>query len=96
MRLKQDAVNLLEIDRSNLVTNGLEQGAEAEVARAPQEALPGADDEGQGLGCEGVARETKVRTDHRQMGCQVGFMVGWEGWGRRLPRGGVVARVFGR
>lgn len=40
MRLEQEAADLLEIDRSNLITSGLEHGAEADVTRVAQENLP--------------------------------------------------------
>lgn len=57
--MKQDPVDLLEIHGSNLIADGLEQGAEAEVARAPQEAFTGSNDEGQGLPREGVVTQTR-------------------------------------
>jgi hypothetical protein len=43
--LEQDAVDLFEIDDLDAVTDGLEQGADAEVASAAQDAFAGADNE---------------------------------------------------
>lgn len=75
MRLKQDPVDLFEIHGSNLIADGLEQGAEAECSmtiiphwwinnrhstRTPQEALPGTHDEGHGLSSEGVVTQPSL------------------------------------
>jgi hypothetical protein len=55
--LDEHAVDLLEIDGAGLVADSLDQGAEAEVFAAAQEALAGAHDEGKRVGGEGVVPE---------------------------------------
>ena len=57
VRLHQHAVDLLEVDGLGAVADGLEHGAEAQVARAAQDALGGAHDQVQGLLAEGVVPE---------------------------------------
>ncbi len=47
MGLHEDAVDLIESNFSLMVADGLEQGADAEVADAAQEAFGGACDEGE-------------------------------------------------
>ena len=55
--LNEDAVDLLEIDGADLVAHRFDQGAETEIAGAPQQAFGGADDEGQGLRAESVVAQ---------------------------------------
>ena len=62
MGLEQDAVDLLEIDAFGLVPHGFEQTGQAQVARAAQEAVGGADDEGEGFLGKGVAQGAFVGT----------------------------------
>jgi hypothetical protein len=57
MRLEEDAVDLLEIHHASLIPDGFEQGAQAEVASATQEAFAGANDQRQGLGGESVVTQ---------------------------------------
>lgn len=54
MGLNEDVVDLLELDGADLVAHGFDQRAQAQVAGAAQQALGGADDQGQGVGAEGV------------------------------------------
>ncbi len=58
MGLEEDAVDLFEVDDASLVTDGFEQGAQAEVASAAQETIARTDDEGQRFGGEGVVTQT--------------------------------------
>ena len=46
MTLEQDAVDLFEVDEPGAVADGFEQGGDAEIASATQQALAGADDQG--------------------------------------------------
>jgi hypothetical protein len=55
--LDEHVVDLLEIDDAGLVSHGLDEGAEAEVAGAAQEAFAGAGDEGHGFLGEGVVAQ---------------------------------------
>jgi hypothetical protein len=48
---------LLEVHDTGLGAHGLDERAQAEVAGASQESLAGADDEGEGLGGEGVVAQ---------------------------------------
>jgi hypothetical protein len=57
VRLDEDAVDLLQVGGAALVADGFEQGAEAEVFGAAQEALAGAHDQGEGAGREGVVAQ---------------------------------------
>ena len=57
MGLNEDVVNLLEIDRAGLVAHGFDERRQTEVAGPAQQALGGADDEGQGVGGEGVVAQ---------------------------------------
>ena len=57
MGLNEDAVDLLEIDDADLVAHGFDERAQAQVAGAAQQALAGADDEGQGVRGEGVVAQ---------------------------------------
>src|SRR6266404_347376 len=52
--LNEDPVDLLEIDDADLIAHSLDQRTEAEISGAAQQALGGADDEGQGVRREGV------------------------------------------
>lgn len=54
--LDEHAVDLFEVHDAGLVADRFDERAQAEVAGATQESLPGADDENQGLGAEGVER----------------------------------------
>ena len=58
--LEQDAVDLLEIDAFGLVAHGFEQTGQATVAGAAQEAIGGADDEGEGFLGKGVVGEDEA------------------------------------
>jgi len=42
--LNEDAVDRLKIDDASLITDGLDEASQAEVARAPEEAFGGTDD----------------------------------------------------
>ena len=55
--LHEDVVDLFEVHDAGLVAHGFDERAQAEVAGAAQEALAGADDQGQGLGAEGVVAQ---------------------------------------
>src|SRR5271165_6347191 len=66
MGLNEDPVDLLEIDGADLIAHGLDQRTEAEIAGAAQQALGGADNEGQGVRGEGIvaqARAVQLRQD---------------------------------
>jgi len=54
MGLDEDAVDLFAVHDPDLVAHGLDQGTQAEVAGAAQQAIAGTDDQGQGLGTEGM------------------------------------------
>lgn len=61
MGLEKDAVDLLEVDGAGAVADGLHQSTKAEVARAAEVALAGADDESERLGGErGVGKRDGV------------------------------------
>jgi hypothetical protein len=47
--LNEDVVDLFEVDGADLVAHGLDERAQAEIARAAQQALGGANDEGRGV-----------------------------------------------
>ena len=78
MRLNEHAIDLFEVDDAGLVANGFNQGAEAKIARAAQESLAGANDQGQRFLGKGVMAQTGaiqlaqdelfggLRTDPRQ------------------------------
>jgi len=55
--LEQDAVDLFEIDAFGLIADGFEQTGQTQVAGATQEAVGGADDEGEGFLGKGVVGE---------------------------------------
>jgi hypothetical protein len=57
MGLDEDTVDLLEVDDAELVADRFNEAGEAEVACAAQEALAGADDQGQGVLREGVVAQ---------------------------------------
>ncbi len=46
MRLKQDAIDLLEVDGAGAVSDGFEQGSEAEIACSTQDPLGDGHDQG--------------------------------------------------
>ena len=71
MRLQEDAVDLIEADDLFAVSDGFEQGGEAEVADAPQNPFGGADDEGDGVFAEGVVTEA----DEVELGIEEGLQV---------------------
>ncbi|MBK7582067.1 MAG: hypothetical protein IPI67_17905 [Myxococcales bacterium] len=75
MWLEQDAVDLLQVDGFGAVAHGFEQGAEAEVSGAAQDALGRADDE-----AERVVSEGRVGERHLvELGAdEVGHAVGCE------------------
>ena len=58
MRLEQDAVDLFEIDAFGLIAHGFQETGEAKVAGATQEAIGGADDEGESFLGKSVVGET--------------------------------------
>lgn len=61
MRLKEDAVDLFEANDVFAVPDGFEHGGEADVAQPAQDALGGADHEGDGvLGEDIVAKADEV------------------------------------
>ncbi len=60
--LDEDGVDLLQVDAFGLVADGLQEGTEAEVADAAQEAFSGADDEGEGFLGEGVVSASMVKS----------------------------------
>ena len=49
MGLNEDVVDLLEVDGAGLVTHRFDKRGQAQVAGAAQEAIGGADDQGQGV-----------------------------------------------
>jgi len=51
---------VFEVDDAGLVADGLDEGAQAEVAGAAQQAFAGADDEGERFRGEGVVAEAGV------------------------------------
>ena len=57
MRLDEHVIDLLEINDAGLVTDRFNESAQAEIAGAAQEALAGADDQGQGLSGKGVVTQ---------------------------------------
>ena len=57
MGLDEHAVDVFEIDDAGLVAHGFDEGAQAEVAGASQQALAGADDQGQAFRREGVVAQ---------------------------------------
>ena len=57
MGLDEDAVDLFEVHDAGLVADGFDERAQAQVAGAAQESFAGADDQGQGVGGEGVVAQ---------------------------------------
>jgi len=60
MGLDEDAVDLFEVHDARLVADGFDERAQTEIAGATQEAFAGTDDEGEGIGREGVVPETSA------------------------------------
>ena len=58
--LHEDAIDVLECDGPALLADGLDEGAEAEVASASDEAIARSDDECQGLIGEGVVCQSNA------------------------------------
>ena len=58
MGLNEDAIDLLEIHDTGLVTDGFDERAETQVAGAAQEAFAGTDDERQRFGSEGIVAQS--------------------------------------
>jgi hypothetical protein len=58
VRLNEHAIDLFEVHDPGLVAHGFDEGAEAEIARAAQESLAGANDQGQRFLGEGVMAQT--------------------------------------
>ena len=58
VRLQQDAIDLIEVDGLGAISDSLDEGAEAEVAYASQQALRRADDQRERLEREGRVRES--------------------------------------
>ena len=54
MGLDEHPVDLFEVHDAGLVADGFDEGTEAQVAGAAQQAFAGADNECQGFGREGV------------------------------------------
>ena len=63
MGLQEDAVDLFEIYRLRLITDGLHHGCDAEVSDASEDAFAGACDEGEGLVGECVVTESDLVVD---------------------------------
>jgi len=87
VRLHEDGVDLFEIDGFGAVTNGFEQGTEAEVFYGAQGTFRGTDDEGGGVLGEGAVRESDA----------VELVVneaGEGGWCEGVDSGGVSDSVF--
>ena len=75
MGLEEDAIDLLEVDGATAVADGLDQGAEAEVAGTAEVSLGGAHDEGERVRGEGRVRHC----DGVELGAdEVGHVVGCE------------------
>ena len=71
VRLQEDAVDLVEADDLLAVSDGFEHGGETEVADPPEDALGGADDQGDGVFAEGVVAEA----DDVELGIEEGLQV---------------------
>ena len=57
MGLNEDAVDLFEVHNAGMVSDGFDEGSQAEIAGASQQTFAGTDDEGQGFRGEGVVAE---------------------------------------
>src|SRR4029077_14793356 len=60
VRLKEDTVDLLEVDEASLVADGFDERTQAEVTGAAQESFAGAHDQGQGIGSEGIVAQASA------------------------------------